>query len=131
MWFIFSDVNCTNLIDNFVPMLVLTSTLIVMSTEQDLVKGKDTMVPLVDFQEKKRTGWRQLKISSSGVVQYLSDACYTTIKTLPILCLLIQVILPGDCRWCVCSAFNTKIIARYPGCCGKHDNSLLSVSYFY
>ena len=101
-----------------------------MSTEQDLVKGKDTMVPLVDFQEKKRTGWRQLKISSSGVVQYLSDACYTTIKTLPILCLLIQVILLGDCRWCVCSAFNTKIIARYPGCCGKHDNSSLSASYF-
>ncbi|VAH46806.1 unnamed protein product [Triticum turgidum subsp. durum] len=34
---------------------------------QDLVKGKDTLMPLVDFQEKKRTGWRQLKISSSGV----------------------------------------------------------------
>jgi hypothetical protein len=39
-----------------------------MSAEQDLVKGKDTMMPLVDFQEKKRTGWRQLKIPSSGVV---------------------------------------------------------------
>jgi type IV secretory pathway VirJ component len=77
---------------------------------QDLVKGKDTMVPLVDFQEKKRTGWRQLKISSSGVVQYLSNACYTIIKSSPILHLLIQVILLGDCRWCVCSAFNTKII---------------------
>jgi hypothetical protein len=39
-----------------------------MSVEQDLVKGKDTMMPLVDFQEKKHTGWRQLKIPSSGVV---------------------------------------------------------------
>ena len=81
MWFIFSDVNCTNLIDNFLSILVVTSTLTVMSTEQDLVKGNDTMVPLVDFQEKKRTGWRQLKISSSGVVQYLSNACYTAITT--------------------------------------------------
>ena len=45
-----------------------TSTFTVMSTEQDLVKGKDTMVPVIDFQEKKRTGWRQLKIPSSGVV---------------------------------------------------------------
>jgi hypothetical protein len=42
--------------------------LTIMSAEQDLVKGKDTLMPLVDFQEKKHTGWRQLKISSSGVV---------------------------------------------------------------
>jgi hypothetical protein len=48
-----------------------------MSAEQDLVKGKDTMMPLVDFQEKKRTGWRQLKIPSSGVVRCLSNICYT------------------------------------------------------
>ncbi|RLM74296.1 uncharacterized protein C2845_PM15G03290 [Panicum miliaceum] len=47
---------------------------------QDLVKGKDTMVPLVDFQEKKRTGWRQLKISSSGVV--IVDGAYALHSTL-------------------------------------------------
>ncbi|KAL6851474.1 hypothetical protein ACP4OV_020407 [Aristida adscensionis] len=41
---------------------------------QDLVKGKNTMMPLVDFQEKKRTGWRELKISSSGVV--IVDGAY-------------------------------------------------------
>jgi hypothetical protein len=55
---------------------VLISALTVMSIEQDLVKGKDTMVPLVDFQEKKRTGWRELRISSSGVVQYISNTCF-------------------------------------------------------
>jgi len=47
---------------------------------QDLVKGNDTMVPLVDFQEKKRTGWRQLKISSSGVV--IVDGAYALHSTL-------------------------------------------------
>ncbi|KAK3145164.1 hypothetical protein QOZ80_4AG0324270 [Eleusine coracana subsp. coracana] len=47
---------------------------------QDLVKGKDTIVPLVDFQEKKRTGWRQLKIPSSGVV--IVDGAYALHSTL-------------------------------------------------
>jgi len=47
---------------------------------QDLVKGKDTMVPLVDFQEKKHTGWRQLRISSSGVV--IVDGAYALHSTL-------------------------------------------------
>ncbi|KAL6650497.1 hypothetical protein ACP70R_001907 [Stipagrostis hirtigluma subsp. patula] len=47
---------------------------------QDLVKGKDTMMPVVDFQEKKRTGWRQLKISSSGVV--IVDGAYALHSTL-------------------------------------------------
>lgn len=89
-----SGINCINFIDNFVPILVLISALTVMYIEQDLVKGKDTMVPLVDFQEKKRTGWRQLRISSSGVVQYLSNTCYTSTKSLT--CLLIQVLL-GNC----------------------------------
>jgi hypothetical protein len=71
-----SGVNCTNFINNFLHILVLISALTVMSIEQDLVKGKDTMVPLVDFQEKKRTGWRELRISSSGVVQYISNTCF-------------------------------------------------------
>jgi uridine kinase len=47
---------------------------------QDLVKGKDTLMPLVDFQEKKRTGWRQLKISPSGVV--IVDGAYALHSTL-------------------------------------------------
>ncbi|KAJ1256416.1 hypothetical protein BS78_K028900 [Paspalum vaginatum] len=47
---------------------------------QDLVKGKDTMMPLVDFQEKKHTGWRQLKVSSSGVV--IVDGAYALHSTL-------------------------------------------------
>ncbi|PNT60789.1 hypothetical protein BRADI_5g05077v3 [Brachypodium distachyon] len=47
---------------------------------QDLVKGKDTLMPLVDFQEKKRTGWRQLKISSFGVV--IVDGAYALHSTL-------------------------------------------------
>lgn len=47
---------------------------------QDLVKGKDTLMPLVDFQEKKRTGFRQLKISSSGVV--IVDGAYALHSTL-------------------------------------------------
>jgi uncharacterized sporulation protein YeaH/YhbH (DUF444 family) len=51
-------------------------TLTVMSAEQDLVKRKDTMMPLVDFQEKKHTGWRKLKIPSSRVVRCLSNMCY-------------------------------------------------------
>uniref|UniRef100_A0A0E0KNL6 CYTH domain-containing protein n=1 Tax=Oryza punctata TaxID=4537 RepID=A0A0E0KNL6_ORYPU len=46
----------------------------------DLVKGKDTLMPLVDFQEKKRTGWRQLKISPSGVV--IVDGAYALHSTL-------------------------------------------------
>jgi hypothetical protein len=91
-----SGVNCANFIDNCSPIFGVDS-LMVMFTEQDLVKGKDTMVPIVGFQEKKRTGWRQLKISSSGVVQYLSNTCYTNINSLPNICLLIQVILLGDC----------------------------------
>ncbi|BAH92562.1 Os04g0280250 [Oryza sativa Japonica Group] len=47
---------------------------------KDLVKGKDTLMPLVDFQEKKRTGWRQLKISPSGVV--IVDGAYALHSTL-------------------------------------------------
>ncbi|TVU13392.1 hypothetical protein EJB05_40445 [Eragrostis curvula] len=47
---------------------------------QDLIKGKDTMMPVVDFQEKKRTGWRQLKIPSSGVV--IVDGAYALRSTL-------------------------------------------------
>lgn len=47
---------------------------------QDLVKGKDTMVPLFDFQEKKHTRWRQLKVSSSGVV--IVDGAYALHSTL-------------------------------------------------
>ncbi|KAM0865240.1 hypothetical protein ACQ4PT_043412 [Festuca glaucescens] len=50
------------------------------SNLQDLVKGKDTLMPLVDFQEKKHTGWRQLKISSSGVV--IVDGAYALHSTL-------------------------------------------------
>jgi hypothetical protein len=70
-----------------------------MSAEQDLVKGKDTLMPLVDFQEKKRTGWRQLKISPSGVVKYLRNTCYEHLATLEsdIFASLIQHILVGDC----------------------------------
>uniref|UniRef100_A0A0E0P6R1 CYTH domain-containing protein n=1 Tax=Oryza rufipogon TaxID=4529 RepID=A0A0E0P6R1_ORYRU len=58
----------------------ITSILTIMSAEQDLVKGKDTLMPLVDFQEKKRTGWRQLKISPSGVV--IVDGAYALHSTL-------------------------------------------------
>ncbi|XP_072990922.1 uncharacterized protein [Typha latifolia] len=47
---------------------------------QDLLKGKDTMMPLLDFQQKKRTGWKQLKISSSGVV--IVDGAYALHSTL-------------------------------------------------
>ncbi|XP_040379029.1 uncharacterized protein LOC102716587 isoform X5 [Oryza brachyantha] len=47
---------------------------------QDLVKGKDTLMPLIDFQEKIRTGWRQLKISPSGVV--IVDGAYALHSTL-------------------------------------------------
>ncbi|XP_020111084.1 uridine-cytidine kinase C-like [Ananas comosus] len=47
---------------------------------QDLVKGKDTLMPLLDFQEKKCTGWKQLKISSSGVV--IVDGAYALHSTL-------------------------------------------------
>lgn len=102
----------------------MTSTLTIMSVEQDLVKGKDTLMPLVDFQEKKRTGSRQLKISPSGVVQYLSHTCYKLLTTLEsdLFAILIQVILVGHCRWCLCSAFNTKVTAWYSCCCGKHYN---------
>lgn len=32
------------------------------------MKAKDTKMPLFDFQEKRRIGLRQLKVSSSGVV---------------------------------------------------------------
>ncbi|KAJ3679486.1 hypothetical protein LUZ60_017497 [Juncus effusus] len=47
---------------------------------QDLVKGKSTMVPLVDYQEKKRTGWKELEISSSGVL--IVDGAYALHSTL-------------------------------------------------
>ncbi|WVZ84684.1 hypothetical protein U9M48_031686 [Paspalum notatum var. saurae] len=47
---------------------------------QDLVKGKDTMMPLVDFQEKRHAGWRQVKASSSGVV--IVDGAYALHSTL-------------------------------------------------
>ncbi|BAS84457.1 Os07g0236200, partial [Oryza sativa Japonica Group] len=65
----------------------------------DLVKGKDTLMPLVDFQEKKCTGWRQLKILPSGVVKYLRNTCYEHLATLEsdIFASLIQHILVGDC----------------------------------
>ncbi|KAJ1256420.1 hypothetical protein BS78_K028900 [Paspalum vaginatum] len=53
---------------------------LVCNLQQDLVKGKDTMMPLVDFQEKKHTGWRQLKVSSSGVV--IVDGAYALHSTL-------------------------------------------------
>ncbi|XP_078165642.1 P-loop containing nucleoside triphosphate hydrolases superfamily protein isoform X1 [Carex rostrata] len=47
---------------------------------QDLVKGKSTMVPLVDFQEKKRIGWKELQISPSGVL--IVDGAYALHSTL-------------------------------------------------
>nr|CAD1824798.1 unnamed protein product [Ananas comosus var. bracteatus] len=53
---------------------------LVRNLQQDLVKGKDTLMPLLDFQEKKRTGWKQLKISSSGVV--IVDGAYALHSTL-------------------------------------------------
>lgn len=51
------------------------------------MKGKSTMVPLVDFQEKKRIGWKELQISPSGVVRismhkllFLSMCVYVCVK---------------------------------------------------
>lgn len=41
---------------------------------QDLVDGKETLVPLFDFQEKRRSGLKPLKISLSGVV--IVDGAY-------------------------------------------------------
>lgn len=47
---------------------------------QDLMKGKDTEMPLFDFQEKRRIGMKRLKISSSGIVSLilptLGFGCY-------------------------------------------------------
>ncbi|XP_042445167.1 uncharacterized protein LOC122030082 isoform X3 [Zingiber officinale] len=47
---------------------------------QDLMKSKDTKMPLFDFQEKRRIGLRQLKVSSSGVV--IVDGAYALHSTL-------------------------------------------------
>lgn len=35
------------------------------------MNAKDTKMPLFDFQEKRRVGLRQLKVSSSGVVSLM------------------------------------------------------------
>lgn len=35
---------------------------------QDLIIGKDTTIPVFDYQEKKRIGLQEIKNSSSGVV---------------------------------------------------------------
>ncbi|EMS65636.1 Uridine-cytidine kinase C [Triticum urartu] len=75
-----SMITCINYYFNVVPPRCMTSILTIMFAEQELVKGKDTLMPLVDFQEKKRTGWRQLKISSSGVV--IVDGAYALHSTL-------------------------------------------------
>ncbi|KAK8929061.1 hypothetical protein KSP39_PZI017214 [Platanthera zijinensis] len=47
---------------------------------EDLVNGKDTLVPLFDFQEKKRVGLKAVKITSSGVV--IIDGAYALHSTL-------------------------------------------------
>lgn len=47
---------------------------------QDLVKGKDTLMPLFDFQEKRRIGAKPVKVSSSGVV--IVDGAYALHSTL-------------------------------------------------
>ncbi|KAH0468263.1 hypothetical protein IEQ34_003296 [Dendrobium chrysotoxum] len=47
---------------------------------EDLVNGKDTLVPLFDFQEKKRVGLKPVKISPSGVV--IVDGAYALHSTL-------------------------------------------------
>ncbi|URD93153.1 Phosphoribulokinase / Uridine kinase family [Musa troglodytarum] len=47
---------------------------------QDLMKGKDTEMPLFDFQEKRRIGMKHLKISSSGIV--IVDGAYALHSTL-------------------------------------------------
>lgn len=36
--------------------------------KQDLTKGKDTSIPVFDFQEKRRVGSKEIKSASSGVV---------------------------------------------------------------
>ncbi|PKA64603.1 Uridine kinase-like protein 3 [Apostasia shenzhenica] len=47
---------------------------------QGLVKGKETLVPLFDFQEKRRVGRKLIKVSSSGVV--IVDGAYALHSTL-------------------------------------------------
>ncbi|KAG1358698.1 hypothetical protein COCNU_08G001440 [Cocos nucifera] len=47
---------------------------------QDLVNGKETLMPLFDFQEKRRSGSKLLKISLSGVV--IVDGAYALHSTL-------------------------------------------------
>lgn len=47
---------------------------------QDLAGGRDTLMPLFDFREKRRNGWKPMKISSSGVV--IVDGAYALRSTL-------------------------------------------------
>ncbi|KAJ0981339.1 hypothetical protein J5N97_009594 [Dioscorea zingiberensis] len=47
---------------------------------QDLVKGKDTLMPIFDFQEKRRVALKSVEISSSAVV--IVDGAYALHSTL-------------------------------------------------
>lgn len=40
------------------------------------MKGKDTLIPLFDFQEKQRIGVKPVKVSSSGVVGPQSNTLF-------------------------------------------------------
>lgn len=51
-----------------------------VSNLQDLMKGKDTLIPLFDFQEKRHIGVKPVKVSPSGVV--IVDGAYALHSTL-------------------------------------------------
>lgn len=74
---------------------------------QDLAKGKDTQMPLFDFQEKKRVGAKQVKVSSAGVV--IVDGAYALHSTLRSL-LDIRVAVVGGVHFSLLSKVRHDIV---------------------
>lgn len=91
-----------------------------------MTKGKDTLIPKFDYQQKKRVGYKAIKSASSGVVRYV-NCCFGGVLCFIFLFLFIQLV-SGNSWWHICIACKTAVFTGHSSCCGKLFFSFLNIA---